>query len=57
MTTPSTPATPPPTGINRYPRLLRERMPDWLAGTVVVVVTGLLLAGLVAILGAVFPVR
>jgi hypothetical protein len=57
MTLPNTPATPPPTGFNRIPRQLREVMPDWLAGTVVVVVTGLALALLVFILGTVFPVK
>ena len=57
MANPNTPVTPPPTGFNRIPRLLREKMPDWLAGTTVIVVTGLTLALLVFILGTVFPVK
>mgnify|MGYP001586417556 CR=1 FL=1 len=57
MANPNTPATPPPTGFNRIPRQLREKLPDWLAGTVVIVVTGLSLALFVFILGTIFPVK
>ena len=44
-------------GLNRIPQWLTtdKGMPDWLAGTVVVIAGGLLLTGFVAILVAVWP--
>ena len=46
-------------GINRIPQwLTRDKgLPDWLAGTVVVIVGGLLLAGFLGLLIAIFPAK
>jgi hypothetical protein len=52
-------AAPPKNAFNRIPQWLRQDkgLPDWLAGTVVVIVTGLGLAALISLLVLVFPVR
>ena len=46
-------------GINRFPQwLTRDKgLPDWLAGTVVVIAGGLLMTAVVALLILIFPVK